>query len=224
MGVDDRAMDEDAQGAPDHHANRPPDRPNKSSVDRPDKRPGHPKSIDEWWGRPTHREWMDSIDANIKAKEKNKVRVAIVERWCRAFGLAWMDHENLDSYAFEAGIQPEVLRDALHTDDGTRIGVTMEARLQASGEAQQVLMGKSMPGLLAAVEKGSAGGMTEATALKLIDIFSKGRTPTKAAPAQLMIPPPMFTGTVAELIAEITAAGDEARALAAFDPGRSKWM
>jgi hypothetical protein len=157
-------------------------------------------------------EWMDNLRKSAFEPQEKEARRLILERRARAFGLAIIEPDYLEEHATEAGIRPKTLRAALDTDEGARIAVIAACKLRFSGEADRVRASRVMDPLLDVIKNVLvAGTLPETMAGKLLDTFSKGKGNSAAVIPQTMIPPPVFNGTAAELVAEISGAGDEAR-------------
>jgi hypothetical protein len=157
-------------------------------------------------------EWMADLKKRALEPQEKEARRLILERRARAFGLAMIEPDYLEEHATEAGIPPKTLRAALLMDEGARIAVIAACKLRFSGEADRVRASRLSDPLLDIIKNVlDAGTLSETMAGKLLDTFSKSKGSAAAAIPQTMIPPPVFRGPAAELVAEISGAGDEAR-------------
>jgi hypothetical protein len=145
-----------------------------------------------------HRRAQARADDATAAK---KAKAPAISQWLRAFGLASNDPANLDEYAIEAGLVPETLREALAKEEGAKLGIAAEIQLRNSGALTDVTFARMMHKAVAAVEKGlDDGSVSPATATKIIDEYGKFR---ERAIAAAVAAPTLFTGTAAQLVAEI---------------------
>lgn len=149
--------------------------------------------------RPYMLDWMAEQKAKAEASPVKAAQAAQQGQALRALGLAWIDPERLDEYAIEAGVQPELMRKALTTEEGTRVATSMASKLRASGEASQVQVARITESLLTLIEQGVADGTVSAAAApKIIDSISKLRGTAEARNAKS--PDAASVGSLAGLI------------------------
>jgi hypothetical protein len=149
--------------------------------------------------RPYILDWMAEQKAKAEASPGKAAQAEQQRQAMRALGLAWIDPERLDEYAVEAGVQPELMRKALTTEEGQRLATSAASKLRASGEASQVQVARITESLLALIEQGVADGTVSAAAApKIIDSISKLRGTAESRNAKS--PDAASVGSLAGLI------------------------
>ena len=149
--------------------------------------------------RPYLADWLAEQKVKAAAAPVKAAQDARQGQAMRALGLAWIDPERLDEYAVEAGVQPELMRKALTTDEGQRVATSMASKLRANGEASQVQVARITESLLTLIEQGVADGTVSAAAApKIIDSISKLRGTAESRNAKS--PDAASVGSLAGLI------------------------
>lgn len=155
--------------------------------------------------------WRRDMDVagQAEAYQRKNLQDKVTSRRARAFGLAVADPDNMEQHAIEAGIEPDVLADALRTNAGRMIGQAMFGTLRDCGALEQGEAARLKQVLIETISQGvNDGTVSPGLAPKVLEVVSE-LAATKASKPGEVLPPARFKGTAAELIAEIDAWADE---------------
>jgi hypothetical protein len=157
------------------------------------------------------RKWHEDMDVvgHAEAYQRKKLKDKTTARRARAFGLAVADPDNLDQHALEAGIEADVLAEALRTNAGRMIGQAMFGTLRDCGLLEQSEAARLKQVLIETISQGvNDGTVSPGLAPKVLEVVAE-LAETKTPKPGEVLPPVRFKGTAAELIAEIDAWADE---------------
>jgi hypothetical protein len=157
------------------------------------------------------RKWHQDMDVvgHAEAYQRKKLQDKTTARRARAFGLAVADPDNLEQHALEAGIEPDVLTEALRMNVGRMIGQAMFGTLRDCGVLEQGDAARLKQVLIETISQGvNDGTVSPGLAPKVLEVVAE-LAETKTPKPGEVLPPVRFKGTAAELMAEIDAWADE---------------